>query len=309
MRWGITVALASLTACFDPSGLGDFASRDVGVPLADSDPPSGDGAIDSSVVADSGAADSGTDAGADAVDAAEADVLDAPDVTDTLDTRDGADADAPDDGVVAPPFCDPTDPNLVGCYRFDVDVSAAQPHDDSKYANDGTSTSVGYVAGIEGKAMSFTPASSYTHVPDSASLDVTSALTLETWALVRSLPTPVRAGLFDDDGQYGLFILASGAIRCSSAPAIVDTPASTVTVGAWMHVACTYDGAFVRVYVNGAQVAQGAATGLIGAASTVGVAIGMNSPSGDVLDGAMDDLRIFGVARTAAQICKDAGRC
>lgn len=220
----------------------------------------------------------------------------------------GVDADA--DAIVdAPrPFCDKADPDLVGCYRFEPDESPDQPHDDSKYGNNGTSAEIGYVTGVDGKAMSF-GGSAYTHVPDSPSLDVSSALTLETWVKVHSMPTPIRAGLFDDDGQYGLFVLASGAIRCSTAPAIADTLPSTVVLDTWMHVACVYNGASMIVYVNGVKSVEVAGTGSIVTSSSAGCAIGMNSPSGDVLDGAMDDLRIFRVARTASQICKDAGKC
>jgi hypothetical protein len=204
-----------------------------------------------------------------------------------------------------PPSCDPTDVDLVACYRFEP--GATQPHDESGYHNDGTSTGVGSLAGISGRAASFDGLTSYDHVADSPSLDLPSGqITMETWFLMRTAPRTARSGLLDEDGQYGMFLLATNQLRCAMAPGIVDTPPGTVTLGVWTHAACTYDGALIKVFLDGALAAEAAAAGTISPAGVNGLSLGMNSPSGDVLDGALDDLRIFRVARTDAQIALDA---
>ena len=265
---------------------------------------------DESALGDGAAEDASTDFGMqdarDAADSAPTTIADTqPDLgiddvsTDaSIDARDAA----PD--VPPPPVCDASDPDLVACYRFEP--GPTQPHDESMYRNDGTSTATTLTAGVDGDALSLDGATSYDHVPDSPSLDMPSTqLTMETWFMMRSEPTTTRSGLLDEDGQYGMFVLASDVLRCSMAPGVVDTPAM-ITLGAWTHAACTYDGAVIKVFVNGVIAAEAAGTGTISPAGVNGLAIGMNSPSGDVLDGAMDDLRIYRVARTDAQIAIDA---
>jgi len=46
-----------------------------------------------------------------------------------------------------------------------------------------------------------------------------------------------------------------------------------------------------------------------GTSSGDGLTLGMNSPSGDQFDGALDSIRIYRVARAATQICRAAGTC
>jgi hypothetical protein len=78
-------------------------------------------------------------------------------------------------------------------------------------------------------------------------------------------------------------------------------------VNVWSHVACTYDGAMVRIFHNGQQLNSAASTGALLAGDGNGIAIGGNSPSGDPLLGDVDELRIWKIARTPAQICADYG--
>src|SRR5688572_3512822 len=59
----------------------------------------------------------------------------------------------PDAGTDAAPasrFCDPADPDLVACYRFEVAEQADQPFDESVFHNHGTAVGAGVVAGPPG---------------------------------------------------------------------------------------------------------------------------------------------------------------
>ncbi|HQP39048.1 MAG TPA: LamG domain-containing protein, partial [Polyangiaceae bacterium] len=207
---------------------------------------------------------------------------------------------APD--VIPPPFCDSTNPDLALCMRFE---SSGDPGlDESFYGNDATAQNVLVVPGHDGNALKLS-ASSLVKVPDSTSLNV-ATLTIEAWINPSSMPSGTRAGILDNDGQYGFFLMQNGALRCSMSCAI-DTPAATVKAGAWQHVACTYDKARVRVFLNGQVKGEVACTGDLGTGNANGTAIGMNSPDGDVLVGLMDSLRIWRVGRTSSQICEAAG--
>ena len=74
--------------------------------------------------------------------------------------------------------------------------------------------------------------------------------------------------------------------------------------GAWTHLAVTYDGANLRLYVNGVQTASRALTGSI--VTTTGLLkIGGNAVSGEWFNGLIDEVRIYNRALTAAQIQTD----
>ncbi len=218
-----------------------------------------------------------------------------------------ADALAPTaDAAPGPPLCGPNDPDLIACFSFE---NPATPVDDeSKYGNDGTALGVVSVAGPpgHGHAMGFLPGS-VASVPDDASLDCTTAITLELWVRPHTLPASGgRAGLLDNNGQYGLFLAPDGTVRCSMSSTVASGP--IVAVDTWSHIACRYDGQTVRMYQDGVQRAMVSTSVTLSTGSDDGMRLGMNSPSGDVLDGAIDDVRMWRVARTPEQICAAAGR-
>ena len=72
----------------------------------------------------------------------------------------------------------------------------------------------------------------------------------------------------------------------------------------WTYLAVTYDRTTVRLYVNGTQVAQPAATGAI-ATSTNPLPIGSDAIYGQYFTGLIDDVRVYNTALTAAQIQTD----
>ena len=72
---------------------------------------------------------------------------------------------------------------LVAAYGFDVGSGTAAP-DASGNGNNGTLTNAtwaGATAGRFGNALSFNGTSAYVSVPDSASLDLTTGMTVEAW--------------------------------------------------------------------------------------------------------------------------------
>lgn len=203
-------------------------------------------------------------------------------------------SDAPPDSPPPPPFCDPNDPTLVACYELENTTNDA-----SANSLNATSTGVTYVTGKIGNAAHVT-AGTDMHVAENPALDV-SALTIECW-IRATVPTTGRAGIVDNEGQWGFFLQPNGALQ-----GVGLTSQANIQADTWTHVALTYDGT-TRHYVNGVEVASAGNTS--GSFSTTngssGISIAADNPSGSPLLGDIDQLRIFSVARTPQQIAADA---
>ena len=82
-----------------------------------------------------------------------------------------------------------------------------------------------------------------------------------------------------------------------------DAPALT-----WRHIAATYDGTEHRLYVDGVLASTSAGSGPLSLDPTGGWVIGASLASGgmplDYWFGAVDDVRIWSVARTEAEIAQ-----
>lgn len=200
-------------------------------------------------------------------------------------------------------FCDPADPHLVACYEFEGSAS-----DGSSHHLDAMASSVAFVGGRVGMAMQFA-ATSTASVSDSPSFDI-ATLTIEAWIRPSQLPAIGRAGIMDVDRQYGFFLYPGSKLGCSTGGGpTVDPVVTSIAVDHWNHVACTYDGAAAVIYVDGAEVARKAGAGVPSTLGTTGMSIAADNPSGnDRLIGLIDQVRLMDVARTAEQVCADAGK-
>ncbi len=69
----------------------------------------------------------------------------------------------------------------------------------------------------------------------------------------------------------------------------------------WYHAVCTYDGATVKIYINGALVLSTAATGNI-VNNTAPLRFGADQSGTNTLNGFMDEIRIYNRALTASEI-------
>lgn len=89
----------------------------------------------------------------------------------------------------------------------------------------------------------------------------------------------------------------------------VESAEWSVPAGFWSHVAVTYDGTTMRLYVNGVEKASAPAEGDILAAKrplVIGNYIGRKNAY--AFDGLLDDLKVFGRALTADEVFAEAVR-
>jgi hypothetical protein len=134
-------------------------------------------------------------------------------------------------------------------------------------------------------------------------------MTLEAWVNPSTITGAWRDVIYKGNDNYYL----EGTSTSSSAPAVGGTFGSAsaniygtaaLAVNTWTHLASTYDGATLRLYVNGTQVSSIARTGNL-ATSTYALQIGGDSLYGQYFAGSIDEVRVYNVALTQAQIQSD----
>ena len=142
--------------------------------------------------------------------------------------------------------------------------------------NDGTVVNTSWAtSGKYGNALSFNGTSSRVTVPNSASLQLSSGMTLEAWVN----PTGVASAWRDviEKGNDNYYLMAAsdqGAAVPAGGGTFGHTYAtSALAVNTWAHLAVTYDKTTIRLYVNGTEVSSLAASGSI-TSSTDALTIG-----------------------------------
>ncbi len=197
---------------------------------------------------------------------------------------------------------------LVAAWGFNEGTGSGAA-DVSGFANGGAINGAGWTTqGRFGGGMSFNGGSSEVDVPDANSLDLTSGMTLEAWVKPASSSPTWKAIVDKNTDRY--YLMASS--DTSGYPAVGATftsgnlnvyGAQTLPVGVWSHLAGTYDGSRLRLYLNGTQIASTAHAPSL-TTSTDPLMIGADV-YGEFFQGTIDEIRIYNRALSAAEIQAD----
>jgi Concanavalin A-like lectin/glucanases superfamily len=200
---------------------------------------------------------------------------------------------------------------LVAAYGFE-ESSGSSAVDGSGAGNTGTlAGSTRSASGRFGAALEFDGIDDRVNVADSASLDLSTGMTLEAWVrpdafnwrtvVLKERPGGLAYALYgSSDNNRPMAEIAGTASGDTRGPGSLPT-------GTWSHLATTFDGATLRLYVNGTQVSSRAMSGAI-ALSSGALRIGGNAVWGEYFDGLIDEVRIYNRALTAGEIQLDMGR-
>jgi fibronectin type 3 domain-containing protein len=198
---------------------------------------------------------------------------------------------------------------LVAAYAFD-EGSGSTVTDASGNGNNGTLTNATWATtGKYGKALSFNGTTALVTIPNSASLQLSSGMTLEAWVNPSTVDGNWRDVIYKANDNYYLEGTSTngarpdaGLIAGSSYADAFGT--SSLPANTWSFLAETYDGSTLRLYVNGTQVAVTAHSGSI-ATSTNALQIGGDSVYGQYFAGMIDEVRVYNTALSASQVLTD----
>jgi hypothetical protein len=165
----------------------------------------------------------------------------------------------------------------------------------------------------QGTSLHFDGTNDYVNCGNASSLNITGSITVEAWinadtwnanswgGTIVSKDNTNQTGYALRCGNNGMlsFVIGSGGAWHEVLSAAV------MSTGRWNYVVGVYDGATMSIYVNGVLAGQQSLTGSIGV-SALSMYVG-NSPGFPTrfFDGKIDEVRLFNVARTEAQIRSD----
>jgi streptogramin lyase/N-acetylneuraminic acid mutarotase len=203
-------------------------------------------------------------------------------------------------------------PGMVSWFKGEGDAR------DAVGGNNGSLHNVTFVRGKVGQAFQFDGATSYVQVPNSPTLE-SPTVTVEAW--VNSAAPNLFGNVLSKGGKdqtaasYALYTGYTGSpglffyIFDGSKVVLSPDAGPAIWDGQWHHVAGTYDGSAVRLYVDGKEIGSGTRT-------TIKIAYGLSAgndlylasylgdqiPSGYRFAGLIDEPTIYNRALSAAEI-------
>jgi glucose/arabinose dehydrogenase len=197
---------------------------------------------------------------------------------------------------------------LVAAYGFE-EGSGPATADLTGNGNLGTVSATWSAAGRFGRALSFDGSTGMVTIRNAPGLNLAPGMTVEAW--VRPTLAGDRVVLSRQRAGAEAYALYAGKDGAPFGAAILDGApagvpgAAALPLNAWSHLALTYDGSALRLYVNAALVASRPATGQL---PTTGgdLDLGGSTLSGARFGGLLDEVRVYDRALSPAELRTDS---
>ncbi|OQX25389.1 MAG: hypothetical protein BWK80_15880, partial [Desulfobacteraceae bacterium IS3] len=164
-----------------------------------------------------------------------------------------------------------------------------------------------------GNGLSFNGSNQYVQVPNASSLITNSNITIMGWVYPRTVCPPDWSDTdaiigFRNDSNADFYIYQTPSTNIearfrnsSGTTYTITTTTDVLTVNQWQHLAMTYNGSTLRLYLNGTEIGNTSASGVI-TNGTVPFGIGTIFSGADYLNGKLDEVRIWNTARSQTDI-------
>ncbi len=152
-------------------------------------------------------------------------------------------------------------------------------------------------------------------IPDSAPLDVTSTMTVEAWVYINTLNqhaffidkcfTEMTGGFalsYELDDKLWFYLKETNDILDNGDHIQNVYISEEQMLGRWHHIAGTFDGTSSKLFLDGTLISEKAASGGGLDTNDNPLMIGSVRTNGYYVDGAVDEVRIWNIARSADQI-------
>lgn len=156
----------------------------------------------------------------------------------------------------------------------------------------------------------------FLEVPDDDSLDLTTALSISMWAKVAAGGEGTQSGLEKQPawqaGEYNLAAVYGGGVLLQAA----DWPAACADTNVtpegieddnWHHIAGTWDGKVIKVYIDGVLKAEKDCVGEIKVGDG-NLYIGSRGGKQRWLNGSLDEIKVFNRALSADEVKADMAK-
>ncbi|GGD62201.1 hypothetical protein GCM10010911_20130 [Paenibacillus nasutitermitis] len=181
--------------------------------------------------------------------------------------------------------------------------------------NNGTlNNGAGWTAGKIGSAVSLDGVNDYVSIPDSGTLDGMSTLTVSAWINLDQLPTNNYdvVGKNANGNSYRLAVSLTGnssfVVKTTNndwyTAGTAANSSTALSPGTWHHLVGTYDGSYVRIYVDGVLQGTGAQA-ISGSIHNSAASLKFGYSSGANIDytkGKVDEIQIYDTALDAAGV-------
>jgi hypothetical protein len=197
-----------------------------------------------------------------------------------------------------------------------VGTSSFSSNDQDAYAGTVTNTTFMGNAGIFNTALGFNGTNNYVDFDDPAgdALDPP-YITVSCWVnpdilgATQYVISKNRDVSGTEQTGYAIILLASGQVRADFWNSVdngrknIDS-VSSISTGEWSHLAMTYDGSTLKVYINGNEENSSSITGTIasGNRNLIFGALTFNPPNFFQYDGLLDDVFIYDRALSPSEI-------
>jgi hypothetical protein len=198
----------------------------------------------------------------------------------------------------------------VGSWQFD-EGSGTTVADTSSFGNDGSfAGSAVWTPGVSGTALDFTGTADIVLIPDAPALDLSDAITIAAWLKPseRASEYVIKKARKNSIDGYELSLSSGGALyarfnEASSGNAYKLSSSTPYPIdGSWIHLAITFDGQELKLYVDGTLEDSLSAPELVIEANDLPLSIGGQDNGVKPYDGVVDEVHLHDRALSELEI-------